>query len=86
MISDKKFLGFEWPPRMASFKPKQKKHYQHNIIVTSLHNPEVGYVLNFTSETKAKAHKKTGGEALNAVTMEYEKKEIPTTVEEGFIA
>lgn len=35
MISDKKFFGFDFPPKMESFKPKVKKKYEHHILVSS---------------------------------------------------
>lgn len=35
MISDKNLFKFDWPPKMPSMKPKQKKKYNHHILVSS---------------------------------------------------
>lgn len=82
-MTELEFLRFKWPKKMLSYSFKKRKHYEHNVIVTSLNDPEIGFVFNFPSEAKARAFKKAGGEALNAASMEYERKEVPD-MEDGF--
>lgn len=76
MISDKKLMEFKWPKNMESFKPKQKKRYSHDVILVSLKNPELGYILNFPSEKKARTYMKAAGESQNDIEMDYERVEI----------
>lgn len=85
MITDKEFFGFTWPPKMPSFKPKQKKQYRHEVTVTSSHDAEYAYTLYFTSEAKARAFKRAAEQSTNNVLTEYEKKEQPVMNEEGVI-
>lgn len=84
MISNKDFLSFDWPPRFIT-RPKQKKHYKHTAIITSTNNPDVGYVLEFSSESKARAHIKSAKQAKNALQCLYERQELPNINDEGII-
>lgn len=83
MISDKKLLDFEWPPKMLSFKPKVKKQYRHDVTVLSSANAEYAYTLSFSSEKKANNFIHAAKQSANKPVVEYEKKELPNTTEEG---
>lgn len=85
MISDKKFLGFDFPPKMESFKPRQKKHYEHLAIVVSESQPDYAYVLKFSNDKKAKNHVRSALESESTIAAKYEKKELPVSTEEGII-
>lgn len=84
LISDNTFLSFKWPPKMPSFKPREKKRYKHEVAVVSDSNPEYAYVLQFTSEKKARTFLNNAKEATNIVAVEYTRKELKN-MEEGFI-
>ena len=84
MISDNQFLGFKWPPKMSSFTPKKRKHYEHLAVMVLNSDPDVAYVLKFSSEKKARYHVRSVNESNNAIA-EYDKNELPDITEEGFI-
>lgn len=83
-ISDKDLLSFEWPPRMLSFKPKQKKRYKHIVTVAYKNDPETGYEYHFTSDKKARNTETDMIEATNVEWVAYDKKEIIRD-EEGYV-
>lgn len=85
MISDKKLINFEWPPKMPSFKPKVKKQYKHTVTVLSSNVAEFAYDLTFTSEKAARTFKKAVEQSTNKPIVEYERQEVPVSTEEGII-
>lgn len=83
-ISDKELFRFNWPPKMPSLKPKERKKYEHWAVVVSQSDPDIAYMLQFTSEKKARDHVRSALEANNKVVAKYEKRELPVVTEEGF--
>ena len=84
VISDMKFLEFEWPPKMPSFSFKKKPEYIHSVLVSSNEHDAV-FVLNFTSEKKAREYKRSAEKATNNITTGYERKEAPVFNDLGLI-
>lgn len=84
-ISDKDFFQFKWPKRMPSFQPKIKKTFKHFSIFVYKNDPEVDYVIEFTSEKKARANVRSNREGINIESVRYEKKEMPQIDERGYI-
>jgi len=85
-ISDKKFLGYNWPPRMPSYKPKQKRKYKHEVLVVSRTDPDRADVYQFTNEPDARSARNSLRKATNNISVEYEQKEVPQVGEKGYIA
>jgi hypothetical protein len=81
----KKPNSFKWPPELPSIKPKQVKHYKHDVTVASSVNAEYAYTLSFTSEKKARSFMRDALESTNNPLVEYERKEIPTVNDDGVI-
>jgi len=67
--------------------PKEKgKRYKHELTVISQKDTSVGYVLNFTSESKAKTAIKAIEQADNNPIVLYDKKPLPKGPgKDGFI-
>lgn len=76
VISDRKLIDFKWPKHVPSFKPKTRKRYSHDVTLVSNANPDIGYVLNFSSEKKARIYMKAAGESHNDIEMDYERVEV----------
>src|ERR1051326_8592513 len=83
MISENKFLGFGWPPKVPSYDFKQRPRYQHEVIYIGKNDPETAFVLIYPSEKKARAAVKCLREAANILQAGYERKEL-TPEDEGF--
>lgn len=84
MISEKKFLGYGWPPKMPSYQfKKENKKYQHEVVFIGSNDPETGFVLHFPSEKKARNAVKSMKESTNILEVGYEKQEIKPE-DEGF--
>lgn len=84
-ITNKNLLGFKWPPRMASWKPKQKRKYKHEVLVVSRTDPDRADVYQFTNEPDARSARNSLRKATNNISVEYEKREIPIAGDKGFI-
>lgn len=84
MISEETLLGFNWPKSMKSFSFAKKKVYLHEVIIVGKHDPEVGIVIRFPSEKKARRAVSVNKESSNVLDVWYERKEFSSESEEGF--
>lgn len=75
-ISDEALAAFKWPKNMPSFRPKVRKHYEHEIEFTLQNHPDVVFVLQATSEKKGKKAKGVLDEMKNVLSASYVQKEI----------
>jgi hypothetical protein len=86
MISTKDLLKFEWPPKMPSYSPKERKRYKHIVVVTSVVNPKVYNRLEFTSEKKARSAMRGILDSTNVdIVADYEPIEM-RNMDNGFLA
>lgn len=69
---------------MPSYPFTIRKRYEHKVVVISDSDPEIGFVLDFPNEQKARHFMYAAKQAKNSVIVEYERKEIHKT-DEGWI-
>lgn len=86
VISDKKFFGFDWPPKMPSYPFKSRRKFKHQVIVTSKSNPDWAEVYLYSNEKDAYLAKSILTKAMNSISVIYERKEIPNMDDKGYIA
>ena len=70
---------------MPSYPFKKRRKYVHEVALVSNKSPELADVLIYTSEEKARDAKKALEQAVNGITVEYTKREVPIINEEGRI-
>lgn len=81
VISDRKLIEFNWPPKF-NYVPKKKKRYDHVVvIVTALHE----HPLIFHNKPLAMTVRTYVRMAKNVLEVKYKAVEIPTITENGLI-
>ena len=85
MISEEKLLKFKWTRDMPSYFKNRKKIYRHEVVYVSKQDLDTALVLPFPSKPAAQEAVRSLKKSLHVYDVWYERKELPTVTEEGYI-